>query len=305
MLYLKLFEEFGKKLNKLSGVAVIVDGSILLVLPKKFKRSNTKWSIPKGHIEGGDSLTSALTELREETGVMLDRDFDYNFKVNYKKSGIKKELEIFVYNKEREDLSEFLKGNKLALKGKTVQKVLKSGEIYDVKFYPFRDAWNVIEDVQKQIIDNIDIGSDYTKVEESVSNKSKFVWIHGLPGSGKTNLANEINKDGNFVILDDIMDISKINKELEEGNDIILVSPYFDNYMGFSLDVKLKDVLNGFDYDVEEIWFKNDPEKCIDNLRSRSEHNIKSYLIIPEVNIFSSKYKIPSDVDPIEVWSKK
>ena len=139
------------------------------------------------------------------------------------------------------------------------------------------------------------------------NNKSKFVWIHGLPGSGKTTLADNINKDGNYVILDDIMDISKVKKELEEGNDIILVSPYFDNYMSFSLDVKLKEVLNDpalkLKYDVEEIWFKNDPEKCIDNLRSRSVHNIKSSLIIPEVNIFSSKYKIPSDVTPIDVWS--
>ena len=146
----------------------------------------------------------------------------------------------------------------------------------------------------------------YLKLFEDFTNsKSKFVWIHGLPGSGKTTLANNINKDGNFVILDDIMDISKVKKELEEGNDIILVSPYFDNYMMFSLDVKLKEVLNDFDYDVEEIWFKNDKEKCIDNLRLRSEHPIKSSLIIPEINMFSSKYKIPSDVEPIEVWSPK
>lgn len=305
MIYLKLFEDFSKSFNKLSGVAVIVEGNILLVLPKKFKRSNTKWSIPKGHIEGGDSLTSALNELEEETGVVMDRDFDYKFSVNYIKSKTEKELEIFVYNRDREDLIEYLKTDKLSLRGKTVKKVLNNGEIYDIKFFPLSDAWDVIEQVQQQIIDNIDIENVYPKVEESVSNKSKFVWIHGLPGSGKTTLANDINKDGNFVILDDIMDVSKIKKELEEGNDIILVSPYFDNYMRFSLDVKLKEVLNDFDYDVEEIWFKNDPEKCIDNLRSRSEHNIKSSLIIPEVNIFSSKYKIPSDVVPIEVWSGK
>lgn len=303
MIYLKLFEEFAKSVNKLSGVAVIVEDNILLVLPKKFKRSNTKWSIPKGHIEGGDSLTSALKELEEEAGVIMDRDYDSKFTVNYKKSGRKKELEIFVYNKSREDLVEYLKTSKIAVRSKTVKKVLTTGEIYDVRFFPLSDAWDVIEQVQQQIIDNIDIGNVYPKVEESISNKSKFVWIHGLPGSGKTSLANEINKDGNYVILDDIMDISKVKKELEEGNDIILVSPYFDNYMSFSLDVKLKEVLNDFDYDVEEIWFENDPEKCIDNLRSRSEHNIKSSLIIPEVNIFSLKYKIPSDVEQIEVWS--
>lgn len=311
MNYIKLFEEFAKSVNKLSGVALIVDDSILLVLPKKFKRSNTKWSIPKGHIEGGDSLTSALKELEEETGVVMDRDYDYKFKVGYKKSGIKKKLEIFVYNKTREDLVDYMKTNKLSLRSKTVKKVLKTGEIYDVKFFPLSDAWDVIEQVQQQIIDNIDIGNVYPKsdenvynrVLESVSNKNKFVWIHGLPGSGKTTYASNINKKGNYVLLDDIMDISKVKKELEEGNDIILVSPYFDNYMEFSLDVKLKDLLKDFDYDLEEIWFENNPKKCISNLNKRSVHKIRSSSIIPEINMFSSKYKIPSDVKQIEVWS--
>lgn len=163
MNYINLFEEFAKSINKLSGVAVLVDGNILLVLPKKFKRSNIKWSIPKGHIEGTDSLTSALQELQEETGVELDRDYDSKFTVNYVKSKTKKELEIFVYNKSREDLSEYLKTSKIAVRGKIVRKVLNSGEIYDVKFFPLSDAWDVIEQVQQQIIDNIDIENVYPK----------------------------------------------------------------------------------------------------------------------------------------------
>lgn len=93
----------------------------------------------------------------------MDRDFDYKFKVNYKKSGIKKKLEIFVYNKTREDLVDYMKANKLALRSKTVKKVLKTGEIYDVQFFPLSDAWDVIEQVQQQIIDNIDIGNVYPK----------------------------------------------------------------------------------------------------------------------------------------------
>lgn len=74
MIWLKLFEAFKQeKVNKLSGVAVLVDDNILLVLPDKFKHSRVKWSLPKGHIEGRNSLTSALKELKEEAGVKLDR----------------------------------------------------------------------------------------------------------------------------------------------------------------------------------------------------------------------------------------
>lgn len=52
----------------------------------------------------------------------------------------------------------------------------------------------------------------------------KLIWIHGLPGSGKTYLANQINKDGDYSILDDIMDISLIEAEMNKGRDIILSS---------------------------------------------------------------------------------
>lgn len=156
MIWLKLFEAFRQeKVNKLSGVAILLDGNILLVLPDKFKMSRVKWSLPKGHIEGRNSLTSALKELREEAGILLDRRYDYKFTIKYRKSGINKELEVFTYHKTREDFSKYLKPNSLVLKNKTKQRVIGEEEIYNIKFFPLSKAKKRMESIQRQVIDHL------------------------------------------------------------------------------------------------------------------------------------------------------
>ena len=131
----------------------------------------------------------------------------------------------------------------------------------------------------------------------------KFIWIHGLPGSGKTHLSNEISKDQKFVILDDIGNISKVVSNLDKENNIILSSPYFDNYINLGLDLKLKSILKDYDYDIDEIWFENNPENCIKNIKNRTDHKIDSVSIIPEIPNFSRNYIIPVGVKTIPVLS--
>lgn len=131
----------------------------------------------------------------------------------------------------------------------------------------------------------------------------KFVWIHGLPGSGKTYLANQINKNNDYTILDDINDISKIEAEMGKENNIILSSPYFENYIGMPLESRLRKVLNDSDYDLEEIWFENNPENCIKNINNRKDHNIRANILAPEVRILSMRYRIPEGSKVIPVWS--
>ena len=138
---------------------------------------------------------------------------------------------------------------------------------------------------------------------ESFGSK-KLIWIHGLPGSGKTYLANQINENGDFSILDDIIDISLIVAEMNKGSNIILSSPYFENYTGLPFESKLRKILNDSDYEVEEIWFENNPDTCIENIKSREDHKIKPNTLYPEIRIFSSKYKIPEGSKVIPVWSK-
>jgi 8-oxo-dGTP pyrophosphatase MutT (NUDIX family) len=167
MIWLKLFDAFKTEtVNKLSGIAVIVDGHILLVLPDKFKHSRVKWSLPKGHVEGRNSLTSALKELREEAGIRLDRHYDYKFTVHYIKNRIDKEMEVFVYNRSREDFSKYLNPNTLVLKNKTIQSVLGDEEIYNIKFFPLDKAKKRMENIQRQVIDNL-IHEDELNDDES------------------------------------------------------------------------------------------------------------------------------------------
>ena len=139
---------------------------------------------------------------------------------------------------------------------------------------------------------------------ESFSTK-KFVWIHGLPGSGKTYLANQMNKNNDYTILDDIIDMSKVQAEMDKGNNIILSSPYFEKYIGMiSLESRLRKALEGSDYQLEEIWFENNPQNCIKNINNRVDHNIKANILAPEVMELSYRYIIPEGSKVVPVWTK-
>ena len=138
---------------------------------------------------------------------------------------------------------------------------------------------------------------------ESFSTK-KFVWIHGLPGSGKTYLANQMNKNNDYTILDDIIDMSKVQAEMDKGNNIILSSPYFEKYIAMSLESRLRKALEGSDYELEEIWFENNPQNCIKNINNRVDHNIKANILAPEVIELSYRYRIPEGSKVVPVWTK-
>ena len=135
-------------------------------------------------------------------------------------------------------------------------------------------------------------------------NTKKFVWIHGLPGSGKTYLANQMNKNNDYTILDDIIDMSKVQAEMDKGNNIILSSPYFEKYIGMSLESRLRKALEGSDYELEEIWFENNPQNCIKNINNRVDHNIKANILAPEVMELAYRYRIPEGSKVIPVWTK-
>lgn len=132
MNHIRLFEKFIKvkkeKTHSLSGIALVVDGKMLVVLAKKYSNQNNKWSIPKGHIEG-ESLSSALKELEEETGIILDKEYYEAKNIKYNKSGTKKDMDIYVYYRNKEDIKEYLNGWSVK------SEYLDSSEIIGAKFY--------------------------------------------------------------------------------------------------------------------------------------------------------------------------
>lgn len=129
----ELFESFRNKKKKkeyheLSGVALIVDGRLLMVHAKKYAEFNNKWSIPKGHIEG-DSQESALKELQEETGIVLDKDCDEMIILEYVKGGITKLMDVYVYYRDKKEIEEYLSGWSIK------SEYLDESEIISAKFF--------------------------------------------------------------------------------------------------------------------------------------------------------------------------
>lgn len=147
MKFLSIYEEFSKERHNLSGVILIVEDRILLVHPKKFRFSENKWSIPKGHVEG-KSLKSALCELREETGIKIKHKPETNFNFKYLKNGVKKNLKIYVYHMKKSDLQKyFKKDSEWEIKSNFDRK-----EIHQVKFFKLHKAGRKLETKLKGIL---------------------------------------------------------------------------------------------------------------------------------------------------------
>lgn len=145
---LLLFEAFRRRTHNLAGVAVIVGNKILLVHPKKFKRYDDRWSIPKGHVESNNSLISALKELREETGIRLNMNYDDYLELEYSKSGFDKNLEVYIYKLSKSDVHKYLdKGWKIK------DKLYDRREILKAKFIDIDSAYNKVEPFMLTLLD--------------------------------------------------------------------------------------------------------------------------------------------------------
>lgn len=150
MKWLLLFESFKRRTHNLAGVAVIVGNRILLVHPKKFKKYNNKWSIPKGHVESTNSLVSALKELREETGIRLNMNYDDYLELEYTKSGVDKKLEVYIYRLSKSDVHKYLdKGWKIK------DNLYDRREILKAKFINIDKAYNKVEPFMLTLLDYI------------------------------------------------------------------------------------------------------------------------------------------------------
>jgi len=157
MRYIKLYEGFKKKkkgkkkLHFLSGIALIVEDRILMVNAKKHFKHGDKWSIPKGHIEGDDSLLSALQELREESGIILDDNYDELFQYSYKKSGFNILMDVYVYRRSKEDIEKYLDGWNIS------RDYLDEDEILEAAFLTLEEATDYIDLSMIDLLDLIGI----------------------------------------------------------------------------------------------------------------------------------------------------
>jgi len=138
-----------QKTHKLSGVVLICNNKILLVRPKKFKKKEKKWSIPKGHVEDDMSIIkTAIIELREEAGIKLSKKqmkSSDKFVIKYEKSGVNKILTCYVVDIEYGDIN-------IKLVNDMILKNFLKNEIIEAGFFSKEDAEKLIESQQLEIL---------------------------------------------------------------------------------------------------------------------------------------------------------
>jgi hypothetical protein len=155
-------------------------------------------------------------------------------------------------------------------------------------------------------------------------NKSEVIFLVGMPGSGKTIYLNTVIarefKSGKLKIFDDYHADAKggsdkfvdskhyedLERRIKKGKDSLISDIVYCD------PVKLKNVANQIrsiaasfkcKVSIEFRYFKNDPEQCKRNVLNRTDRT-------PDqkdrekrlIDHFTTIYKIPSDITPIDVF---
>jgi gluconate kinase len=143
-----------------------------------------------------------------------------------------------------------------------------------------------------------------TFAESATTEPGKIVWIHGLPGSGKTTLAARIMRESRLTMrhLDDTKSYTEVVELLKLGCSVVLSSAYFESYGGPALDWLLSKALRANGITPVEIWFENNPDACIKNVSGRKGHHIDNITVMSEIRNYSNRYEVPPDAKVIPVW---
>ena len=134
----------------------------------------------------------------------------------------------------------------------------------------------------------------------------KITFIVGLPGSGKTHLGDRLSDLQGVIHIDDIS--TKCNPldklKVLMGQDMIISDVFLCREKE---RIKAVECINriaketGFKYDIEWIFFENNPEQCLKNVKFREKKGDKR-LVTDFINAMSLEYTIPVDSPQWKVW---
>ena len=124
----------------------------------------------------------------------------------------------------------------------------------------------------------------------------KFVFICGLPGSGKTHLGRQMGE----LFLDDICQTCGKDRLKDDfpTKTVIVADPSLCRSLNRIVAEEIVKVCHP-NCEVEWIFFENNPEQCWQNVRNREDSRIISRHSIFDL---SRHYQVPPDVKVLSVW---
>jgi predicted kinase len=137
----------------------------------------------------------------------------------------------------------------------------------------------------------------------------KISALVGLPASGKTTLGEKMEEENEDIVYIDDITIKNGLDDIEKAVNLwgaihIVISDVFlcrakDREYAIK---KLKKIAP--DYELEWIFFENNPEKCLKNADYRNKQGdtrkIKNMIVD-----MSKQYTIPEGYVPLEIWQEK
>jgi hypothetical protein len=132
--------------------------------------------------------------------------------------------------------------------------------------------------------------------------------VVGLPGSGKTYLANKLKKTFGGIVLDDVLMWKQLEEQIDKYDNVWLTNPDFccsGAREKLRILIKLLNILNDTSYYLKYTYFENAPEKAIKNLKYRNDMGDNRIVSSASIRDYWTKiYEIPKDVEPIKIWQK-
>lgn len=129
----------------------------------------------------------------------------------------------------------------------------------------------------------------------------EIIIIVGLPGSGKTYLANKEYVPRGYILIDDpsseTFDVGK--PQLDKAKNYVICDPHLCSSSAREMAILIFEKLG---FEVKYIYFENNVNKAYSNIKNRND---KRKVSINTIKWFSENYTIPNRVKQLKIWENK